>query len=348
MLLVSACSDSNDSSDSQYSAEPPRPELELQLTGAPIDLPGISARFASDISYGPYERNLFNIFLPDCDEPTPLIIYIHGGGFTGGNKERYSQEQIREALQQCVAWATIGYRLLPPREDIEQPSGTENERGVIVSLSDSALALQFIRYYYKSLNLDPNSVAVWGRSAGAGTALWLGTHDDMADPDNSDPVLRESTRVKAVGAIATQATYDIPGWERVLGPLIESLVPSLVPSTDVQEVAAALGATGYLLRFLGAASFEQLSTDNYVEYRNNVDMLKQMDSGDAPIYVANASPSLSNPLNFVLHHALHALSVKARADEVGLECVGYSADPAWPLSDPSGEELTHFLLRHIL
>ena len=59
LLLLTACSDSSDSPEVQ------RPELELTLTAAPVDLPGISARFASDISYGPYERNLFNIFLPD-------------------------------------------------------------------------------------------------------------------------------------------------------------------------------------------------------------------------------------------------------------------------------------------
>lgn len=220
-------------------------------------------------------------------------------------------------------------------------------RGVIVSLGDSARALQFMRYHYQSLNIDPENVAVWGRSAGAGTALWLGTHDEMADPGNEDPVLRESTRVKAVGALATQATYDILAWETVLEPLTESLVPSLFPSTDLQEVAAALGATGYLLRFLGAASFEQLYTAEYLAYRDNVDMLKQMDSGDAPIYVANKTGSLSNGLGFVLHHALHALAVKARADEVGLASVGYSDDPTWPLEDPSGEELIPFLLRHI-
>jgi len=205
LLLLTACSNSSDS------PEDPRPSLALSVAPAPIDLSGISARFSPDVPYGPYERNLFDIFLPDCEEPTPLIIYIHGGGFTGGNKERYSEEQIRDVLQQCIAWATIGYRLLPPRSDVPHSPGTENERGVIVSLSDAARALQFMRYHYQSLNLDPQNVAAWGRSAGAGTALWLGTRDDMADPGNTGPVLRESTRIKAAGALATQSTYDILG-----------------------------------------------------------------------------------------------------------------------------------------
>ena len=119
LLLLTACSDSSDSPEGQ------RPELALSVAPAPVDLSGINVRFSTDVPYGPYERNLFDIFLPDCDEPTPLIIYIHGGGVTSGSKERYSEEQIREVLQQCVAWATIGYRLLPPRSDVPYSPGTE-------------------------------------------------------------------------------------------------------------------------------------------------------------------------------------------------------------------------------
>ena len=40
-------------------------------------------------------------------------------------------------------------------------------------------------------------------------------------------------------------------------------------------------------------------------------------------------------------------AVFQRADEVGLESVAYSEEPAYPLTDPSGEGLTSFLLRHI-
>ena len=66
--------------------EPARPALDLTFTTAPIDLPNVSAKFAADVAYGDGERNLFDIYLPECDDPTPLVIYIHGGGFTGGDK----------------------------------------------------------------------------------------------------------------------------------------------------------------------------------------------------------------------------------------------------------------------
>lgn len=64
LLLLTACSDSSDSPEGQ------RPELALSVAPAPVDLSGINVRFSTDVPYGPYERNLFDIFLPDCDEPS--------------------------------------------------------------------------------------------------------------------------------------------------------------------------------------------------------------------------------------------------------------------------------------
>ena len=70
-----------------------------------------------------------------------------------------------------------------------------------------------MRYYAESFNIDKEAVAVFGGSAGAGTSLWLAFSDDRADSDNSDPILRESTRVRAALAIETQGTYDLVRWE---------------------------------------------------------------------------------------------------------------------------------------
>ncbi len=347
-LATAACSDGNHNNGHGVSAET-RPALELVFSEAPIELPGITADFARDIRYGDAERNLFDIYLPDCEDPTPLVIYIHGGGFTGGDKSRPYEgnaDDIRQFLQSCVAWAAINYSLLTVPDaggDIEAAAA---QGGVLTSLKDTARALQFMRYHFESLNLDVDNVALYGGSAGAGSSLWLGTHDDLADPDNEDPVLRESTRVKAVGALATQSTYDILDWEAILLPITEPF-EAVLGGTDIPTVAAAVGATNYLLTFLGISSLDQLDDAALDEYRAEIDMLELMDSGDAPIFVHNYVVSMDDLLNVFLHHGLHGLAVKARADEVGLHSVAYSDDPEYFLADPSGEELASFLLRHI-
>ncbi len=345
LSLLVACSDGNN--DNNVVVET-RPALELSLSPAPIELPGIEADFAEDVRYGDAERNLFDIYLPRCDAPTPLVIYIHGGGFTGGDKGGAHENgaAIRELLQSCVAFATINYRLLKVPSQAEGVSSIVEQGGVLPSLQDAARALQFMRYHFASLNLDPENVAVYGGSAGAGASLWLGTHDDMADPDSEDPVLRESTRVKAVGALATQSTYDLLVWEDVLLPITSGL-ESVLGGTDIPTVAQAVGATNYLLTFLGVDSVAGIFTPENEAYRANVDMLALMDAGDAPIYVHNFETGFNDLLNMFLHHGLHALAVKARADEVGLESVAYSEEPGYELTDPSGEGLVSFMLRHI-
>jgi hypothetical protein len=149
-----------------------------------------------------------------------------------------------------------------------------------------------------------------------------------------------------VGLLATQATYDLLDWEAILLPITEPFA-GVLGGTDLPTLAAAVGATNYLLTFLGITSVDQLESAKLAAYRANIDMLELMDSGDAPIYVQNFATSLDDLMNVFLHHALHALAVKARADEVGLESVAYSTDPSYPLADPSGEDLVSFLSRHI-
>ena len=118
-FTLAACG-GDGSNHSPAPAEETRPALDLSFGEAPIALPGITANFAADVSYGDAERNLFDIYLPDCDEPTPLVIFIHGGGFTGGDKSSAHEnfaDDIREFLQSCVAYATISYTLLDVPEE---------------------------------------------------------------------------------------------------------------------------------------------------------------------------------------------------------------------------------------
>lgn len=355
VFLVSACSDGSSPRSVAPVAVTPVPEesreaLALSFSESTIDLMGISANYAADIRYGDAERNLLDIYLPDCNEPTPLVIYIHGGGFTSGDKRSghtFQGDNIRESLQNCVAFATINYTLLSIPSPDADLNDEPDQGGVLPSLQDAARALQFMRYHYEDLNLDMENVASYGESAGAGASLWLGTHDDMADPDNEDPVLRESTRIKAVGALATQSTYDLIAWGPVLLPITEPFAETL-GGTDVPSLATAVGAENYLLTFLGLTNLDQLDSQEQLDYRANIDMLALMDSDDAPIYAQNFEVSIDNLLNVFLHHALHAIAIKDRADEVGLESVVYSSAPSFLLEDPSGETLMSFLLRHIL
>jgi hypothetical protein len=214
---------------------------------------------------------------------------------------------------------------------------------VIKPLEDSARCLQFIRYHAVQLNIDPSNIILMGGSAGAGTALWIGFNDDMVDPFNDDPVLRHSTRVTALVAIATQATYDIGKWSTVV---FEEYRLNLL------ELADALGLAQSLLDFYGITEVDAFESPEILEYRAQVDMLDLMDAEDPPFYAQNdlepAGPT-APPLtvNLAFHHANHArvLAEKAeKADEIGLENVVYMK--GLMVADPSGEDSLGFALRH--
>ena len=59
-----------------------------------------------------------------------------------------------------------------------------------------------------SMNIDKQRIAASGSSAGASSSLYLAFHDDMADPDSSNPVARESTRLWCAGVRHPQTSLD--------------------------------------------------------------------------------------------------------------------------------------------
>ena len=329
LLFVFACGDSGTTNETDRGPSPgPTPDpLELLETTPAFDIGG--AAFYEGISYGPFAENLFDIYLPESEEPTPLLLFIHGGGFTGDSRDTSGREgQVTTYLDNGVAYASIDYRLLQ----------SPDPDGVIKPLTDSTRALQFIRYHAEQLNIDANNVILMGGSAGAGTSLWIGFNDDMADPESDDPVLRQSTRVTAVVAMATQATYDIGKWATVVFDEF---------NLDLLALADALGLAQRLLDFYGITDVETFESDEILEYRARVDMLGLMDADDPPMYAQNdLEPADAAPLsvNLAFHHANHAVVLLERAEEVGLEAVVNIG--GLMLEDPSGEDSLAFALRH--
>ncbi|MEH6515863.1 MAG: alpha/beta hydrolase fold domain-containing protein [Halioglobus sp.] len=345
LLTLSGCGGSSGGGSAAPEVVDPGPQLDLSFSAAPIDLPDTPAQFVADLAYGEGDRNVLDVFLPDSDTPTPLVIFFHGGGFTGGDKsfayDVYAAD-IREFLGAGIAYATVNYHLLSAEPPLDPD-------GVIRPLRDGARALQFARYYANSLNIDPEQVVTYGVSAGASMSLWLATHDDSADPNNEDPVLQQSTRVNAIAALFTQSTLNIVRWQEVLAPILDPLAPVLGGSTEITVVAAALGATDFLYTILGVTSDEEIFGEENIAYRANIDFLELMDSGDAPIYAFNANePFRDSFVNLFLHHTLHTLALQQRAEAVGLENVIYAIDPVYGIEDPSGEGRISFLMRHLL
>lgn len=308
----------------------------LEFSPSPISLNGIDAKFSKDIPYGPYVENTFDIFMPNSSRPTPLVIYIHGGGFLEGEKENsYSvmwsgswdfPSEIRKLLTNNIAFVSINYRLLAFEGDKE---------GVLKSLSDSKRCLQYIRSISNRLNIDKNNIVLCGSSAGGGTSEWLAFSDDMADPSNADSVLRESTRVKGIAVKATQASYDLERYETDIFAEYDFTWNDYFK--EDKDMIPRFNS------FYGMNSLSEFHSDRVKSYRKQVDMLAMMSNDDPEFWVSNPQTPVVKPTKPTIlnHHSFHARTLKEWGDSIGIPNVvsyGY-------YHDPSGESFVDFLIR---
>ena len=154
-----------------------------------------------NVSYGSHRMQRIYFWRAKSDKPTPLLFYIHGGGWTGGDRS-VVRSMLKPALDAGISVVSVEYRNI---RDSMNDGLVPPVKGPMV---DCARALQFTRSKAKEWNLDKTKVALAGGSAGACTSLWIAFHDDLADPNSADPIARESTRVTCAAVGGAQTTLD--------------------------------------------------------------------------------------------------------------------------------------------
>ncbi len=142
-----------------------------------------------------HERNVLDFWQVESSEPTPLVVFIHGGGFQSFSKDRVNADFLREFLGAGIAVAAINYRLV--QQEIFP-----------AAFHDARRALQFLPSKAVDWNIDKTRIGAYGGSAGAMISMWLAFHSEMADPGSDDPVERESTRLALVATQGGQLTFD--------------------------------------------------------------------------------------------------------------------------------------------
>ncbi len=178
--------------------------LFLPLAATPLDAQqgrkggSLPAPDVAEAKYGPHERNVLSVWQAKSDAPTPLVVFIHGGGFRAGSKEQLAPTLLSALLEAGISVASINYRL-------------SQHAPFPAPMHDGGRAVQFLRAHAQEWNLDPARFGATGGSAGAGISLWLAFHEDRADPKSDDPVARESTRLTCAVGTAAQTSYD-PRW----------------------------------------------------------------------------------------------------------------------------------------
>lgn len=268
-----------------------------------------------DVPYGPHERNALDLWQAEGEGPRPLLVFIHGGGWTQGSKAR-SFGQVRPFLEKGISYASINYRL---SSDAPLPA----------PVHDAARAIQFIRFKAEEWNIDKNRIALTGGSAGACTSMYILLRDDLADPEAEDPVQRESTRVTAAAAVNGQTSIDPKVIEEWLGPNV--LRHRMIwLSVGAESMAEAL------------ENYEQYKP-LYVEFSP----YNHLTADDPPLMMTYNRPMTLPSLDagHGIHHPVYGVKVKEKSDRLGHEC-HLLVDEGPRLSDY--ENVNDFLMSKLL
>ena len=250
----------------------------------------------ANVHYGPHERQVIDFYKAESEKPTPVIVYIHGGGFVGGNKDSYSPAMLNAAHDAGISFATVHYRFVDG-EKIIFP----------IPQQDGARAIQFLRSKAKQWNIDPQRIAAYGGSAGAGISMWIGFHDDLAKPSSEDPVARQSTRLRAIGTFGGQGTYEpIAIKELVGGRAWEH--PSIFKVYGHKTKEEALNPSPEEKKLhKEAAAITHLTKD------------------DPPLFMVYSEPDIvppaDSPPGKFIHHPNFGKQLKAEMDKLGIENV---------------------------
>jgi acetyl esterase/lipase len=293
----------------QEKKEPPKKEAKKPANPPPD---------VANAKYGEHERNVLDVWKAKSDKPTPLVVYIHGGGFRAGDKSSLAAPFLSACLKEGISVAAINYRL---SQHAPYPA----------PMLDGARAVQFLRAKANEYNLDPKRFAATGGSAGAGISLWMAFRDDMADAKSADPIARESTRLTCAMVLGAQSSYD-PRWiqKHIGGRAHEH--PALLPFYGIKADEIDSPKAHKL--------YEEASPINYVT------------KDDPPVFLYYNEPHGPLPADAKpgqgIHHPKFGEMLKEKMDPLKIECVlRHEDDYKGKPGDARNRDMVEFLVKHL-
>ncbi|NQU20350.1 MAG: alpha/beta hydrolase [Candidatus Nealsonbacteria bacterium] len=254
----------------------------------------------ADVPYGKHGRNRLDFWQAKSVTPTPVVVIIHGGGWTAGSKANVPRSSrfpnLRAFLGEGISVVAINYRLIGKHTQGVTPP-------VKAPLHDAARALQFVRSKAREWNINKERIGSYGNSAGGCSSLWLAYHDDMADPKSGDPVARESTRLWCAAGSGAQTTLDPRQLKKWF----------LNPGYGGHS----FGNYEYGKDFAEFLSDREKLLPWIAEYSP----FALVSAGDPPVYLSygNKPPALGLSTHSI-HGATFGVGLRQRCIEVGVEC----------------------------
>ncbi|MCL5271651.1 MAG: alpha/beta hydrolase [bacterium] len=273
-----------------------RAKARAKATQPPLPTPTLA-----DVPYGQHPKQVMHFWKAESEKPTPLLFFIHGGGWIGGNRTAGLADLLQQMLKNGISVVSIEYRFIP---EATADGETPPVRG---PLHDAARALQFVRGKAGEWNIDKRRIGASGGSAGACTSLWLAFHDDMADPKADDPVARESTRLWCAAVMAPQTTLD---------------------PQQMKEWTPNSRYGGHAFGFKGDPAKKISQFDEFLAGRDKIlpwiaeySPYALVTADDPPIYMTfSATPALGQEQKDPTHTANFGVKLQEKCNSVSVEC----------------------------
>jgi acetyl esterase/lipase len=161
----------------------PQPELVARL-GDKVEF-----RFDQPYAGNTHPKQMADVFLPKKridDKPLPVVVFIHGGGWSGGDRKGYAGAAAGLASSGKYAAISVGYRL---SAEAKWPA----------QIHDCKAAIRWVRAHAKEWNLDPDHIGVTGASAGGHLVTLLGlTAENQSLEGNVGECLEQKSNVTCV------------------------------------------------------------------------------------------------------------------------------------------------------
>jgi acetyl esterase/lipase len=257
----------------------------------------------ANVSYGTHERHVLDFWQAKSDTTAPLLLFIHGGGWAGGEKTDLPVKLLDAMLTNGISVASINYRysttaILP------------------APVHDAAKAVQFLRNKASEWKLDPQRFGAYGISAGATTSLWLAYHDDLGPP---------STRLSVAVALSPQTCLE----------------PQIITKWVGDEVlkhpmiARAVGLKK-------GESLTQPKPE-WIKLLHEFSAITHVSAGDPPVMIQNprVDPLPATSAGSAIHHAIFGMKLKAKADAAGVTCILRLQDQPGTTPEPEAFLIQH-------
>jgi arylformamidase len=164
-----------------------RKELVERMVRKRAQIPG-----QRELAYGGDAKQRLDFVAPKAAAgPVPIVVFIHGGGWSVGDKSYGDATKATYFTGRGYAYASLNYRLVP--------NVTVEQQG-----ADIASALAYLRAQAAGLGIDPDRIVLMGHSAGAHLAALVA----------SDPAYFRAARVPMAAVkgviLLDGAAYDVP------------------------------------------------------------------------------------------------------------------------------------------